>query len=105
MTQDSQCILPALDLPPDAFSHPGMPSGVGIEVNQNGSPTCAVAVHPCEPVAIFTGEVLPLYARDLNDKTVRMLLNELASEIGHTLDQEEVHVGYRDRTWTLKRSQ
>jgi hypothetical protein len=34
-----------------------------------------------------------------------MLLNELASEIGRTLEQEEVHVGYRNRTWTLKRSQ
>ena len=63
------------------------------------------AAHDREPVAIFTGEVLPLYAGDLDDATVRMLLNELASEIGCTLEQEEVHVGYRDRTWTLKGSQ
>jgi hypothetical protein len=63
------------------------------------------AAHDREPVAIFTGEVLPLYAGDLDDETVRMLLNELASEIGCTLEQEEVHVGYRDRTWTLKRSE
>ena len=62
------------------------------------------AAHDREPVAIFTGEVLPLYAGDLDDETVRMMLNELASEIGRTLEQEEVHVGYRDRTWTLKRS-
>src|SRR5271168_4411876 len=61
--------------------------------------------HDREPVAIFTGEVLPLYAGELDDGTVRMLLNELASEIGRTLEQEEVHVGYRNRTWTLKRSQ
>jgi hypothetical protein len=61
--------------------------------------------HDREPVAIFIGEVLPLYAGDLDDDTVRMLLNELASAIGRTLEQEEVHVGYRDRTWTLKRSQ
>jgi hypothetical protein len=33
---------------------------------------------------------------------VGILLNELASEIGRTLEQEEVHVAYRDRTWTLK---
>jgi hypothetical protein len=33
--------------------------------------------------------VLPLYAGDLDDETVRMLLNELASEIGRTLEQEE----------------
>jgi hypothetical protein len=61
------------------------------------------AAHDREPVAIFTGEVLPLYAGDLDDETIRMLLNELASEIGRTLEQEEVHVGYRDRTWTLER--
>jgi len=46
--------------------------------------------------------VLPLYAADLDDDAVRILLNEFASEIGRTLDQEEVHVAYRDRTWTLK---
>src|SRR2546423_4487301 len=48
------------------------------------------AAHDREPVAIFTGEVLPLYAGDLDDETVRMRLNELASEIGCTLEQEEV---------------
>jgi hypothetical protein len=63
------------------------------------------AAHEREPVAIFTGEVLPLYAGDLDDETVRMLLNELASKIGCTLEQADVHVGYRDRTWTLKCSQ
>ena len=59
--------------------------------------------HDREPVAVFTGEVLPLYAGDLDDHTVRALLNELASEIGSILEQEEIHVSYRDRTWTLKR--
>ena len=62
----------------------------------------AEAAHDREPVAIFTGEVLPLYAADLDDNAVRILLNELASEIGSVLEQEEVHVAYRDRTWTLK---
>jgi hypothetical protein len=57
-----------------------------------------------EPVAIFAGEVLPLYAADLADAAVRDLLNELAGEIGQILEQEEVHVAYRDRTWTLKLS-
>jgi hypothetical protein len=60
------------------------------------------AAHEREPVAIFTGEVLPLYAADLDDDTARMLLNELASEIGRVLEQEEVHVAHRDRTSTLK---
>jgi len=46
--------------------------------------------------------VLPLYAADLDDDAVRILLNELASDIGRILKQEEVHVAYRDRTWTLK---
>jgi len=60
------------------------------------------APHDREPVAIFTGDVLPLYAADIGDDAVRILLNELASEIGGILDQEEVHVAYRDRAWTLK---
>jgi len=70
------------------------------EVVYAGSET--EAAHDREPVAVFTGEVLPFYAADIDDDTVRMLLDELASEIGRILEQEEVHVAYRDRTWTLK---
>lgn len=55
-----------------------------------------------EPVAIFTGEVLPQYAGNLDDSTVRELLDGLAQEMGRTLEQEEVHIAYRERTWTLK---
>lgn len=55
-----------------------------------------------EPVAIFTGEVLPQYAGDLDDGTVRELLDELATQMGQCLEQEEVHIAYRDRTWTLQ---
>jgi hypothetical protein len=62
----------------------------------------AEAAYDREPVADFTGEVLPFFAADIDDDTVRILLNELASEIGRILEQEEVHVAYRDRTWTLK---
>ena len=62
----------------------------------------AEAAHDREPVAIFTGEVLPLYAADIDDDRIRILLDELAAEIGKVLEQEEVHVAYRDRTWTLK---
>ena len=50
----------------------------------------------------FTGEVLPRYAGDLDDGTVRELLDELATQMGQCLEQEEVHIAYRDRTWTLK---
>jgi hypothetical protein len=71
------------------------------EVIYVGSPE---ATHDREPVAIFTGEVLPLYAGGLGDDAVRELLNELAGEIGTMLDQEEVHIAYSDSTWTLKRS-
>jgi hypothetical protein len=59
--------------------------------------------HDREPVAMLTGDVLPLYAGDLDDAVVRDLPNELAAEIGGVLEQEEVHIAYRDRTWTLRR--
>jgi hypothetical protein len=55
-----------------------------------------------EPVAIFAGAVLPQYSGDLDDDAVRELLDELAGEMGRTLEQEEVHIAYGDRTWTLK---
>ena len=54
-----------------------------------------------EPVAIFSGEVLPQFAGDLDDGTVRELLDELAGEMGRVLEQEEIHIAYGDRTWTL----
>src|SRR5438105_1789447 len=63
------------------------------EVVYAGSET--EAAHDREPVAIFTGEVLPHYAADMDDDAVRILLNDLASEIGGILEQEEVHVAYR----------
>jgi hypothetical protein len=55
-----------------------------------------------EPVAILTGEAIPLYAGHLDDETVEVLLDELAAEIGRALGQEEVYVAYRDRTWILR---
>lgn len=79
----------------DARGEPFL-SGMFAEVVYAGSD--ADAAHDREPVAIFTGEVLPRCAGDLDDDTVRALLNELASEIGSILEQEEVYVGYRDRT-------
>jgi len=54
-----------------------------------------------EPVVIFTGEGLAQYAGDLDDRTVRELLDDLASEMGRALGQEEVHISNGDRTWTL----
>ncbi|MBV8507254.1 MAG: hypothetical protein JOZ11_15775 [Alphaproteobacteria bacterium] len=54
-----------------------------------------------ERVAIFTSEVLPQYAGDLDGRTVRELLDELAGEMGRALEQEEIHIAYGDRIWTL----
>ena len=56
-----------------------------------------------EPVAIFSGEALPLAAKKLDDATIEALLNELAAMMARTLEQEEVQIAYRDRTWTLRR--
>jgi hypothetical protein len=71
------------------------PGGV-VYANPGGGP----ATHR-EPVAIFTGEVLPQYAGDLDDRTVRELLDELADQMDRALEQEEIHIAYGDRTWTL----
>lgn len=56
-----------------------------------------------EPVAIFSGEALPLAARELDDAMIEALLDELAAHMARTLEQEEVQIAYRDRTWTLRR--
>ena len=58
-----------------------------------------------EPVAIFSGEAMPLAARELDDATIEALLDELAAHMARTLEQEEVQIAYRDRTWTLRRGQ
>jgi len=56
-----------------------------------------------EPVAIFAGEALPVAARKLDDRQIEAMLDELAIKMAQTLEQEEVHIAYRDRTWTLRR--
>lgn len=57
-----------------------------------------------EPVAVFTGEVLPgRPGGDLPDEEVMAVLDDLAAEIGGVLGQEDVHVSYQNRTWTLRR--
>lgn len=57
-----------------------------------------------EPVAIFSGEALPQAARKLDDAMIEELLDDLASQMARKLEQEEVQVAYRDRTWTLRRA-
>jgi hypothetical protein len=56
-----------------------------------------------EPVAIFTGEVIPLYAGGLTDAEVEAMLNELAALLGEALRQERIYIAYRDQTWIVKR--
>ena len=68
--------------------------------SSNADPGGGAASHR-EPVAIFISEVLPQYAGDLDDGTVRELLDELAGEMGRVLEQEEIHIAYSGRTWTL----
>jgi hypothetical protein len=57
-----------------------------------------------EPVAIFAGEALPMAARRLDDATIEAMLDELAIAMARKLEQEEVHIAYRERAWTLRRS-
>jgi len=57
-----------------------------------------------EPVAIFSGEALPQAARRLDDAKIEEMLNDLAIQMAHRLEQEEVQVAYRERTWTLRRA-
>lgn len=57
-----------------------------------------------EPVAIFTGEVIPLYAGGLADEEVESMLNELAELLGQALRQERLYIAFRDRTWIIKRA-
>lgn len=58
-----------------------------------------------EPVAVFSGEVLPgMPGAGLSDEEVAALLDDLAAEVGEVLGQEHVHVAFRDRGWTLRRA-
>src|SRR3546814_16599942 len=42
-----------------------------------------------KPVAIFSGDAIPLYTGDLDDATVERLLNELAGELGRSEARRE----------------
>ena len=54
-----------------------------------------------EPVAIFTGEAVHAYLRDISDDDIESLLNELAAELGAALGQERIYVAFCNRTWIL----
>jgi hypothetical protein len=56
-----------------------------------------------EPVAIFSGEVIPLYMGGLDDTAIEALLNELAALLGRVLRQERIYIAFRDRVWIVKR--
>jgi hypothetical protein len=54
------------------------------------------------PICLPASEIEPYLSIISSSLTVRELLDELAGEMGRTLEQEEVHIAYGDRTWTLK---
>lgn len=56
-----------------------------------------------EPVAIFTGEAIPLYSGAIADDEIEGMLNELAALLGDALKQERIYIAYRDQTWIVKR--
>ena len=58
-----------------------------------------------EPVAIFQGEVSPLYNKNLKDGDVVDLLVELASRFGNELEQTRVYMSYKDETLILQAHQ
>lgn len=55
-----------------------------------------------EPVAQFSGEVNPLYNGTLTNDEAKVLLNELAAELGTALEQTRVYVAYCDETWIIQ---
>lgn len=55
-----------------------------------------------EPVAIFYGEVSPLYNGGIGDDEVLELLRELAACFGTDLEQTRVYVSYRNETWIMQ---
>jgi len=55
-----------------------------------------------EPNVIYSGEVSPLYNKDLGDNEVAEILNDLASELGSALGQTRVYVAFGHETWILQ---
>ena len=58
-----------------------------------------------EPVALYQGEVNPLYNKDLLDdrKAVEKILNELGAAFGAALGQTRVYVAYDGDMWILEK--
>ena len=56
-----------------------------------------------EPNATYSGEVSPLYNKDLGDEQVVEILNDLASELGSALGQTRVYVAFGHETWVLQK--
>lgn len=56
-----------------------------------------------EPNIIYSGEVSPLYNKDLSDESVGKILNDIAGHIGGQLGQTRVYVAFRNETWVLQK--
>jgi len=56
-----------------------------------------------EPQIVYSGEVTPLYLRNLSDTEVMAFLDGLASHLGEKLGQTRVYLRYKSEVWILQR--
>lgn len=55
-----------------------------------------------EPVAVYSGEVSPLYNTSTTDEEAKQILTDLASTVGSAMGQTRVYVAYRDEMFVLQ---
>ena len=70
--------------------------GEVVYADPEDGPQAIASGSPPSPARFFCNTLATL-----DDRTVRELLNELAGEMGRALEQEEIHIAYGDRIWTL----
>ncbi len=58
-----------------------------------------------EDIAVFSGEVSPVYCADYSDADVEAVLFDLAVFLGETLKQTRMYVAYKDRIHVLENDQ
>lgn len=66
-------------------------------------PASSGPISQSEPVVLFSGEVVPLYNRNLKHESVIEALNDLAAHLGRATEQTRVYVRYLDHTWILQK--
>jgi hypothetical protein len=58
-----------------------------------------------EPALVFSGDVSVLYAADVTNADVTLMLDDLAGRLGAAFGQTRVYVAYRSTTWVLEATQ